>query len=153
MHFNIIVASIVCSSRLFMWGLPIDILYALVVCPVVTRRPTSLSLSLMLRPTVSRPVCLEIKPIWSLRPDFYYCQTVAGLLMSLTRGKVCRLQLLLALASAVIFGSSHVGLVTIFYTLRFGTSLFVASYESQGYGGGIRPRLHTGWLTEIWNTH
>jgi hypothetical protein len=25
-------------------------------------------------------------------------------------------------------------------------SLFVASYDSQGYGGGIRPRLHTGWL-------
>jgi hypothetical protein len=23
-------------------------------------------------------------------------------------------------------------------------SLFVASYYSQGYGGGIRPRLHTG---------
>jgi hypothetical protein len=25
-------------------------------------------------------------------------------------------------------------------------SLFVASYDSQGYGGGIRPRLHTGSL-------
>jgi hypothetical protein len=24
------------------------------------------------------------------------------------------------------------------------TSLFVASYDSQGHGGGIRPRLHTG---------
>jgi hypothetical protein len=31
-----------------------------------------------------------------------------------------------------------------FYCLRFGTSLFVASYDSQGHGGGIRPRLHTG---------
>jgi hypothetical protein len=30
---------------------------------------------------VSRPVCLGIAPIWYLRPDFYYCQTVAGLLM------------------------------------------------------------------------
>jgi hypothetical protein len=50
-------------------------------------------------------------PIWGLRPNFYYCQTVAGLLMSsaLTRGRICRLQLLLALASAVIFGSeSHI---------------------------------------------
>jgi hypothetical protein len=28
--------------------------------------------------------------------------------------------------------------------LRFETSLFVASYDSQGHGGGIRPRLHTG---------
>jgi hypothetical protein len=34
----------------------------------------------MLRPTVSRPVCL-MAPIWGLRPDFYSCQTVAGLLM------------------------------------------------------------------------
>jgi hypothetical protein len=30
-------------------------------------------------------------------------------------------------------------------------SLFVASYDSQGYGGGIRPRLHTG-ITENGNT-
>jgi hypothetical protein len=29
------------------------------------------------------------------------------------------------------------------YILRFETSLFVASYNSQGYGGGIRPLLHT----------
>jgi hypothetical protein len=33
----------------------------------------------MLRPTVSRPACLE--PIWGLRPDVYYCQAVASLLM------------------------------------------------------------------------
>jgi hypothetical protein len=36
---------------------------------------------------------------------------------------------------------------TIFYCLRFETSLFVASYDSQGYGGGIRPRLHTGGIS------
>jgi hypothetical protein len=35
-------------------------------------------------------------------------------------------------------------LETILYYLRFETSLFVASYDSQGHGGGIRPRLHTG---------
>jgi hypothetical protein len=39
---------------------------------------------------------------------------------------------------------SLVELATIFYCLRFETSLFVASYYSQGDGGGIRPRLHTG---------
>jgi hypothetical protein len=36
----------------------------------------------------------------------------------------------------------------IFYCLRFETSLFVASYDSQGHGGGIRPRLHTGVLLQ-----
>jgi hypothetical protein len=40
------------------------------------------------------------------------------------------------------------GLVTIIYCLRFETSLFVASYDSQGYGGGIRPRLHTGFNSD-----
>jgi hypothetical protein len=42
-------------------------------------------------------------PIWGLRPYPCYCQAVACL-FSLTRGRVCRLQLLLALASAVILG-------------------------------------------------
>jgi hypothetical protein len=31
------------------------------------------------------------------------------------------------------------GLVTVFYCHRFETSLFVASYDSQGHSGGIRP--------------
>jgi hypothetical protein len=51
-------------------------------------------------------------PIWGLRPDFYYSLTNAGLLFgapSLTRGWVCRLQWLLDLASAVIFGSESRG--------------------------------------------
>jgi hypothetical protein len=35
-----------------------------------------------------------------------------------------------------------------YFTVRFETSLFVASYDWQGYGGGIRPRLHMGfWST------
>jgi hypothetical protein len=41
-------------------------------------------------------------------------------------------------------GPSPLGLVAIFYCLKFETSLFVASYDSQGNGGGIRPFLHTG---------
>jgi hypothetical protein len=51
-------------------------------------------------------------PIWGLRPDFYYCWTVAGLLcgaLSLTRGRDCHLQLLLSLTSAVILGSESHG--------------------------------------------
>jgi hypothetical protein len=46
-------------------------------------------------------------PFWGLLQDLYYYLTVAGLLRGapyLTRGRVCRLQFLLALASAVIFG-------------------------------------------------
>jgi hypothetical protein len=81
----------------------------------------------------------------------------------LTRGWVCRLQLLLVLASAVIFRSeSHIllsqirdspnleGQVRVFRSSRKRVgplypqalgSLFVASYDSQSYGVGIRSRF------------
>jgi hypothetical protein len=39
-------------------------------------------------------------------------------------------------------GPSPSRLATVFYCLWFETSLFVASYDAQGYGGVIRPRLH-----------
>jgi hypothetical protein len=91
---------------------------------------------------------------------------------SLTRRWVCCLQLLLALANVVFLRSEshethdHVllpqipdspnlhGQVTVFisprnrvaqlYSQALG-SHFDSSYDSQGCGGGIRPRLHTGF--------
>jgi hypothetical protein len=86
--------------------------------------------------------------------------------LSLTRGWICRLELLLALASAVVLRSEargahdHIllsqirdspnleGQVPVFIFPRNRVSqlypeamgcLFIASYDSQAYGGGIRP--------------
>jgi hypothetical protein len=87
-------------------------------------------------------------PIWGLRPDFYYCQTVASLLMwgALSDKRTGSVVYNCCWPSSAqsFSGSSPLGLGTIFYCLRFETSVFVASYDSQGSGGGIRPRLHTG---------
>jgi hypothetical protein len=78
------------------------------------------------------------------------------------------LQLLLGIASAVVLGSEsrgthdHISLspnlegqapvfisprnrVAQLYPQAMG-SLFVASYDSQGYGGGLRTSLHTGGM-------
>jgi hypothetical protein len=93
---------------------------------------------------------------------------------TLTRRWVWRLQLLLLFASAVILRSDsrgthdHISLsqirdspnlegqVPIFISPRNRVarllpqalgSLFVASYDSQGYGGGIQARLHAEWTT------
>jgi hypothetical protein len=78
--------------------------------------------------------------LWQLRSCFCGAS-------SLTRGRVCLLYMLLALASVAFLGSCSFWVVTIFYCLRFETSLFVASHDSQGHGGGIRTRLHTGPAT------
>jgi hypothetical protein len=95
-------------------------------------------------------------PIRGLRPNFFSFRNTEHVWQlrswfrgapSLTRGRVCLLYVPLALASAVFLGPTPLGLATVSYCLRFETSLFVASYDSQGHGGDIRPRLHTGFLT------
>jgi hypothetical protein len=80
--------------------------------------------------------------ILGLRPDSYYCQTVADLLMW---GAFSAVYNCCWSSPAQPFsGPSPMKLATMFYCLRFETYFLVASYDTQGHGGGIRPRLHTG---------
>jgi hypothetical protein len=92
-------------------------------------------------------------PNRGLRPDLCYCQTVADLFMwgalSDERTGLSFTNCCWSWPAQSFSGPSPVALVTIFYCLRFETSLFVASYDSQGYGGGIRPRLHTGFTMKV----
>jgi hypothetical protein len=92
----------------FDWTLSASDHTTLIHCSILPRLCLA-KVKVMLRPTVSRPVCLEIKHpfgaydkiliiVWQLRVCWFGAP-------SLTRGRVCRLQLLLVLASAVIFGS------------------------------------------------
>jgi hypothetical protein len=76
-------------------------------------RKLNLSLSLILRPTVSRLVCLGIKHPFGTYDQIFI--TVRQLrvcwcwALSLTRGRVCRVQLLLVLASTIMFGPESRG--------------------------------------------
>jgi hypothetical protein len=117
---------------------------------------------------------LATSPLRLMTSNFIFqqntCRYSPYVTTCLTRGWVCRLQLLLVLASTVILRSEsrgthdHILLSQIQTppTWRPGpriyipqeqdgpivppdsfSFLFVASYDSQGYRGGLRPRLHT----------
>jgi hypothetical protein len=130
-----------------------------------------LSSKVKVKVEVSRPVCLGVKhpsgaydQIFITVRELWVCWCGA---LSLTRDRVCRLQLLLVLR-AVILGSDsretrdHIllsqirdshnleGQIAVFISLKSRVaqlypqavgSLFVASYDSEGYCGDIRTRL------------
>jgi hypothetical protein len=103
------------------------------------------------RQSIGQSVWPQLSPLthFSFSLKHLFLSTVAGLLSpSLTRRRVCNLLLLLNLGSAVPLGSeSHLLLsqfetpissrnrVAQLYPRALGT-LYVASYDSQGYGGG-----------------
>jgi hypothetical protein len=93
----------------------------------------------------SASLCWNIAPMWCLRPGFYYCQTVACLLLwgALSNERTgLSFTIAASLASAVILGSESRGTRDHILLSHIQDFLFVASYDSQSYGGSIRPRLH-----------
>jgi hypothetical protein len=110
---------------------------------------TTLKVKVTLRLTVSLSVSLGVEPhlglmtrylaitIWQLRSCF--CGAP-----SLARGRVCLLYMLLGLPSAVFLGSWVPWYSRPYFTVSdLRLPILSPLNDSQGHGGGIRPRLHT----------
>jgi hypothetical protein len=90
-------------------------------CSSLNNSPAhSLSLSLILRPTVSRPVCLGIKHLSEAFDQIFITVRLLRVcfygMLSVTRGRVCRLQLFLVSPAQSFSCPSPVGFATIFYS-------------------------------------
>jgi hypothetical protein len=86
-------------------------------------------------------------PTWVLRPDFYYCQIVASLLMW---GALSDERTGLSFTTAAGPRQRSHSRVRIPWDLwPYFTVSDSRLYDSRRYGGGIRPRLHTGTLLQF----
>jgi hypothetical protein len=111
--------------------------------------PILILVKVALRLTVSQSVSLGVEPQMGSWPDIYYCYSYDFIFVGRPPWRddgsvfcIC----CWPLPAQSFSGLTPLVLAIIFYCLRFETSLFVAFYDSQGHGGGIRPRLHTGSL-------
>jgi hypothetical protein len=107
----------------------------------------------MLRPTVSRPVCLAVKhPSGAYDQIFITSVTVTGLFLWGALSDERSGLSFVCSAGPCQRSLSRVGVpwdLRPYFTVSDSTSLFVASYDSHGHGGGIRPRLNTGFTNRL----
>jgi hypothetical protein len=98
--------------------------------------------------TVRQSVSLGVEPHLVLLTRYLFLFDSYGLVFrgvaSMTRGRVCHSYMLLALARAVFLGSESLGTRDHILLSQIWDFPFLAFYDSQGHGGGIRARHHTG---------
>jgi hypothetical protein len=74
-------------------------------------------MTLILRPSQSASLSWNKAPIWGLRPDFHYCQTIAGLLILTHLSWVELYYDRRSVGQSVLVSSPHLGLMTRFLLL------------------------------------